>query len=276
MVKAHVMTDEQYTHAESALVLRLQTMREAEMGARALIPKFPNEGEPDSDDDVYEQPVSSEYQAAFNEWMTYGRRFKRKKNYPKTFAKEGFMQIGGIQLGQPEEKGEDLEASHPFVRCNLADFIRDGHFDLILFLEHNAESFPYIYKLACCLASLRTNEVGCERFFSIAGYVSNPRRSRLNVHHYESMAMLKQNMRAVYIDEKWVVNQYLALSKSKGWNEAHTQNDKRVTELEWDLFSEELGIPSEDIPEVVFVEDNFAVDGEEDCDGNQNETTDKS
>jgi hypothetical protein len=109
------MTDGQYIHAERALVAQLQTMREAEMGARALLLKSPNKGEEDSGNDVYEQPVSSEYQAAFNEWMTYCRIVKKKRKFPKKFAKAWFMEIGGIQLGQPEEKGEDLEASHPFI-----------------------------------------------------------------------------------------------------------------------------------------------------------------
>jgi hypothetical protein len=98
------------------------------------------------------------------------------------FRKEGLVQIGGISFGVVEERGDDMEASHPFKTCNLADFIdKTGYFDLVNFVGFNSQSFPFIYKLACCLAALRTNEVGCECFFSIAGYVSNPRRTRLKV-----------------------------------------------------------------------------------------------
>jgi hypothetical protein len=80
------------------------------------------------------------------------------------------------------ERGEDIEASHPFKKCNLADFNDGrGYFDLVKFIGFNRQSFPFIYRRACCLASMRVNEVGCERFFSIAGYVSNPRRTSLKV-----------------------------------------------------------------------------------------------
>jgi hypothetical protein len=243
------MTNEQYTNAENDLVERLQTMREAEMGARSLVPKSPNKGQSDSDDDVYEQPVSSEQQAAMREWVNYCRIVKRGKNFPKKYKKGwNYLEIGEIKIGQPEEPGEDLEASPPFIKCNLADFMKEGYFDLVLFLKFNKQAFPYIYKLACCLAPLRTNEVGCERFFSIAGYVSNPRRSRLNVRHYESIAMLKRNMQKIYINEDWVVHEYMTLEKSKGWDKMDTNNDKLVTDLETELYANDLGVPIPFLP----------------------------
>jgi hypothetical protein len=57
------------------------------------------------------------------------------------------------------------------------------------------------------------NKVGCERFFSIAGYVSNPKRTRLKVQHYEAIAILKRNMQQLFIDEDWVVQQYMQMKK---------------------------------------------------------------
>jgi hypothetical protein len=144
---------------------------------------------------------------------------KTSRHFPKKLKKEGLVEIGEIRFGVVKERGEDLDASHPFRKCNLADFIdKTGYFDLVKFVGFNHQLFPFIYKLACCLAALRTNEVGCERFFSIAGYVSNPRRTSLKVKHYEALAMLKLNMRNIYIDEDWVVQQYLNMERNKEQN----------------------------------------------------------
>jgi hypothetical protein len=120
---------------------------------------------------------------------------------PKKYKKEGLLELGNIPFGVVLERGEDIEASHPFKKCNLADFIDGkGYFDLVKFIGFNPQSFPFIYRLACCLASMRVNEVGCERFVSIAGYVSNPRHTSLKVRHYtrEALAMLKLNIQKIY------------------------------------------------------------------------------
>ena len=240
------MTEEQYSAAEEDLIARLQTMREAQCGARAI--PSGSDGRPDDGvddlDDIFEIPISSERAAAKNEWIHYCRIVKGRRHFPKLLKREGLVSIGDIEFGVVEECGEDLQATHPFKRCNLADFIdKTGYFNLVKFLEFNKKSFPYIYKLGCCLASLRTNEVGCERFFSIAGYVSNPRRSSLKVHHYESIAMLKRNMHQVYIDEDWVVKQYEMKEKDKDWNETDRKSDEMVAALERELYEYDLGAP---------------------------------
>jgi hypothetical protein len=90
--------------------------------------------------------------------------------FPKKYRKEGLVEIGDIRFGIIEERGKDIDATHPFKKCNLVDFIDDkGYFDQVKFMGYNRDSFPFIYSLACCLASMRVNEAGCERFFSIAG-----------------------------------------------------------------------------------------------------------
>ena len=82
------MTDEQYMNAEIDVVERLQMMREAGMGSRALVPTSPiGEKNNDIHDDVYEQPVSSEQTAAYNEGMQYCRIVKRSKMYPKKYRR---------------------------------------------------------------------------------------------------------------------------------------------------------------------------------------------
>jgi hypothetical protein len=167
-------------------------MRENESGNRTLIPKGTGSGGEDSVDtldDEYNQPVSSEHQAAMNEWIQCQPIVKTSRHFPKKLKKEGLVEIEEIRFGVVEEHGEDLDASHPFRKCNLADFInKTGYFDLVKFVGFNHKLFPFIYKLACCLAALRTNEVGSERCFSIAGYVSNPQQTSLKVKHYEALA----------------------------------------------------------------------------------------
>jgi hypothetical protein len=92
---------------------------------------------------------------------------------------------------------------------------------------------------------MRMNEVGCERLFSIAGYVSNPRQTQLKVKHYKAMAMLKQNMQQIYISEDWVVEQYQHMEKTKGWELMETQNDQLVRDLKAELYAEDIGVPVE-------------------------------
>lgn len=232
IIDSFVMTAQQYDHAEWCLVDQITTMRETDGGTRSLVPNEVNSTMDDMDD-VYEQQPSSEKQAAWSEFNDYCRICKQSQYFPKKLKKEGLMSIGGIYLGVIEERGKDIEANPPFVNCNLADFVDEtGYFDLVQFLALNKKSFPYLYKLACCLSSLRTSEVGCERFFSVAGYVSNPRRTRLKVRHYEAIAMLKQNMRHVYVDEDWVVQEYMSLEDSNEWDESETRSDKLVDYLE--------------------------------------------
>jgi hypothetical protein len=268
LVESEVMSEEQYEFAEEALVSRLQTMREAECGARSLLPNTTSPtNKRDSMDDVYEHPVSSEHQAAYNEWIQYCMTVKVGKAYPK-FKKEGLISVGAIEYGIVEERGADLKASHPFKQCNLADFFDNtGYFNLVNFLQFNKQVFPYLYKLACCLASLRTNEVGCERFFSIAGYVSNPRRTSLKVHHYESIAMLKRNMQQVYINEQWVVNRYMEKERSKDWNEIDTANDNLVASLEQEIYDNDLGITT-----MAQVEDCSNFEGDSDTEDEEEST----
>jgi hypothetical protein len=226
----------------------LQAMRENESGMRALVPKQGpgSDGSEDPLDDEYDAPISSEHQAAHTEWMQYCSLVKHSKKFPKKFKNEGLLKIGRITFGVVEERGDDIDANHPFKTCNLADFIDEkGYFNLVQFIGYNQQSFPFIYKLACCLAAMRMNEVGCERFFSIAGYVSNARRTRLKVRHYEAMAMLKRNMQQIYIDEDWVVQQYQKLEKSKDWDSIETANDQLVQRLEAELYADDIGVTVE-------------------------------
>ena len=159
--------------------------------------------------------------------------------------------LGSIEMGQVLESGDDCKGNPPFVTCNFASFIgSDGRFDLVTFLQLQERAFPTIYKLAVCLSSIRTNEVGCERFFSTAGYVSCPRRTRLKTRNYECLATLKSNMRNVYINEDWVVDQYLTMEKEKSWKQFDQDDDMLVLTLERELLAEQDGISLENLPPI--------------------------
>jgi hypothetical protein len=219
--KWRLMTEHQYTMAESQLIARIQAMRETESGARIVLPKKATSGgqnSVDTLDNEYDQPISSEHQAAVNEWLQYQCVVTFGRYLPKKYKKEGLVELGDIRFGIVQERGEDIDATHPFKKNNQPDFIDDkGYFDQGKFIGYNHYSFPFIYKLACCLkASMKVNEVGCERFFRIAGYVSNPRRTSLKVCHYKALAMLKHNIQKIYVDKDWVVEQYMTLEKNKG------------------------------------------------------------
>jgi hypothetical protein len=65
--------------------------------------------------------------------------------------------------------------------------------------------------------------------------------------------MLKLNMQRIFIDEDWVVQQFLNMEKDKQWDELETRDDEQVAELELQLYSADCGIPVDNLQ---FDEDN--------------------
>jgi hypothetical protein len=245
------MTDEQYYHAEKDLIGRLQLMREKECGYVEPLPPNSSESE-DSLDDPVIRSISSERERAQEEFRIYCNLVKPMKHGPRSYVGKT-LALGSIQMGKVGERGEDIKASpsSAFHTCNLADFIHDdGRFDLVGFLWVQKEVFPTIHKLVVCLSSIRTNEVGCERFFSTAGYVSCPRRTRLKVRNYECLATLKINIQHIYVDENWVVKQYLLMEEKKTWKDLDTDDDMLVLTLERELQAESLGVSVDSLPRI--------------------------
>jgi hAT family C-terminal dimerisation region len=258
IVKSGLMTREQYKHAEHSLIGRMQLMRERDSGH--IIVLHASSGSDDDSaclDDPIVRSLSTEREKANNEFRIFCNLCKMQRNRPTVYESNA-LKLGPcdmrypITMGKVVTKGDDIRSNPPFVNCNLADFIAsDGRFDLLGFMELQKNAFPTLYKLSVCLASIRTNEVGCERFFSTAGYVSCPRRTSLNVRNYECLATLRSNMKQVYIDEKWVVDQYLEMEKSKSWNVMESKNDMLVLELERELAAEREGVSIESLPPAV-------------------------
>jgi hAT family C-terminal dimerisation region len=233
-------------------------MRERDSGNIIVVdPSSASDEDSTCFDDPIVRSLSTEREKANNEYRIFCNLCKMQRNRPRSYDGDT-LKLGPcdmrhpITMGKVATKGDDIRSNPPFVTCNLADFIlKDGRFDLLGFFQLQKDAFPTMYKLAVCLASVRTNEVGCERFFSTAGYVSSPKRTSLNVRNYECLAVLRANMKQVYIDEQWVVDQYLAMEKAKSWNVLESNNDMLVLELERELMAESEGVSIESLPPIL-------------------------
>ena len=272
IMAAGLMDIEQYRNAEKDLLSWIQSILEAAAGV-VVVPQ-PLELADDSSDDDNDDPIvithSTMRDRALEEYRTFCNVCKKRRNRPRSYCGttlklEQADKKTAIEMGKVATKGKDIEASHPFVSCNLASFIRvDGRFDLLRFFEMQQKCFPTLYKIAVCISSVRTNEVGCERFFSMAGYVSCPRRTRLKVRNYECLSMLRANMQSVYIDEKWVAEKYISMEKSKSWDDLESKNDMLVLELERELLAEQLGVGLSVMPQVTSEDNVLSLDADED------------
>eukprot|EP00985_Skeletonema_marinoi_P006662 scaffold2892_cov85-Skeletonema_marinoi.AAC.2 len=93
------------------------------------------------------------------------------------------------------------------------------------------------------MASRQVTEVGCERFFSLSGYISAPRRSRLHVRTYERLAMLSTILRTVYVDPKAVADEYTCRCAAKAWKSTQTEDALKCWNLEGIIEAEMLHAP---------------------------------
>ena len=110
-----------------------------------------------------------------------------------------------IWVAPVAKKGKDL-----FSGKNLADYIDErGRMQMLKLFGDHQKPFPTLWILVQKEASRRLVEVGCERLFGLSGYVSSPCRTRLGVRNYERLAMLSSIVQNVYVDTKWVAEEYL-------------------------------------------------------------------
>jgi hypothetical protein len=177
MEEAGLMNIEQFCQAEQELINWMQLIKERENGNVGVMLSQSEQEESDGDnfDDPYTKTNSTERDKVLEEYRIYCILCKKNQNRPWSYVGVT-VKLYPIEMGKVGTCCEDICSVPPFVRCNLADFIGDkGRFDLVGFLKLQKKSFPTLFKLAVCIASVRTNEVGCERFFSMAGYVSCPR-----------------------------------------------------------------------------------------------------
>ena len=99
--------------------------------------------------------------------------------------------------------------------------------------------FPKLRLLGLKRAAGDNVEVNCERFFSLAGYVSHPARSRMKSSTYERLVLLPAVMDALYVDENAVVEEYIRRRSAKDWDEIESEEDEAFMLLEREIAEEE-------------------------------------
>ena len=123
---------------------------------------------------------------------------------------------------------------------NLADYVdKKGRFKMVDFFEDHVEAFPKLHLLALKRAAGDNVEVNCERFFSLAGYVSHPARSRMKSSTCERLAILPAIVDVLYIDENAVVNECIRRSKANDWDEIESEEDEGFLLIEREIAEEE-------------------------------------
>ena len=166
-----------------------------------------------------------------------------------------------IVVGPVLSKGKNLPSGK-----NLANYIdRRGRIDLIDLFQDHKGPFSTLWDVTQKNCTRNPVEIGCERFFSLAGYVSDPRRTRLGVRTYERLALLAGIMNKVYIDKDWVAKEYLRRCKAGAWKKDLDDDAVKCWNLERILDAEMVGSP---VPAPLTVDDLL---GEEDGPGDGEE-----
>ena len=91
-----------------------------------------------------------------------------------------------------------------------------------------------------------TAEVDCERLFSEAGALSDPKRSMTKVRHYERMVIIKHRLERIYIDNNRVHKKFMERMHAKDWEEGEERDDLVFLKLEKELHKELF--PNDDCP----------------------------
>ena len=168
-----------------------------------------DEDSEDSNDDEEPVPacVNSNYNKAEEELLLF-ESFRRKKYRPMFDRSKSSILVGvdddekthEIIVGPVLSRGKDLPSGK-----NFGDYIDcRGRIDLVRFFGNHIRYFMTMWIVVQCEATRRVVEVGCERFFSLSGYVLAPRRTRLGVRTYERLAMMASILQKVYISKEWV------------------------------------------------------------------------
>jgi len=171
--------------------------------------------------------------------------YKRKK-YRPILDRSNSRIISGVDhegklreilVGPVLQPGKDLPSGK-----NLATYISaKGYFSLVDFFMDHKKVFPSLWIIVQCESARSAVEVGCERFFSVSGYVSAPRRTRLGVRTYERLALMSVILNTIYIDKKWVAKEYLRRCKEGAWSEERTEEALKCWNLERVIEAELMG-----------------------------------
>ena len=254
------MTDEQYDNATSTLQQMMMDILDA---------NNPNLNSDDSDsedsrDGSLPQVENGSHRRAQEEMNSFFK-FKKRKYLPKVGGSHHELAMNpnrAIRVGNVDSSGEDLPS-----KFNLAHYVnKKGRFNILRFFEDHKQQFPTLFIIAQCMASRRVVEVGCERFFSLSGYISAPRRTMLGVRTYERLATLSSNIKRVYVDPKKVKNEYLRRCKHGLWKKTNEDEAVRCWNLERLLDAE---INQQPTPDELSLEDLIKEAEEKSSNGNE-------
>lgn len=233
-----LMTKPQYDHARESLLRAMQD--EFDSKSPYIIPDSGSENSLDgSIKDGFE---NDNYRIAEKELRDF-ELYKIQKYLPK-FKYD--HKISGINA-----KGRVVTLGYGPVRefgANLPDgrnykqyLDEKGRFNNLKFFIDHKDKFPTLNLIVQREASRRVVEVGCERFFGLSGYISNPRRNTLGVRNYERIAMLAHMLNHIYIDPKWVAEEYMRRCKAKAWKTQATDESLKCFNLERIIEAEVFG-----------------------------------
>ena len=113
--------------------------------------------------------------------------------------------------------------------------------NLLQFYVDHKTFFPTLLLICRKEAARKVVEGGCKQFFSLSGYVSAPRRTRLGVRTYERLALLASILNNVYIDDEWVAREYLERCKDGAWKKENTRDAHKCWNLEHVIQAELMG-----------------------------------
>ena len=239
IVNSGLMTAKQYKYARNTVVRAIQD----ELEAASPVIEIDDSGSYDSADGCVQPLEDHHYQQAEKELsqleMYAQSKYRPTLKYDRCIS--GTNENGTkfeIGCGPVVQRGVDLPS-----KKNLAEFLdKKGRMDLLKFYQSHKDQFPNILTIIQREASRRAVEVDCERFFGLSGYISQPRRYRLNVRNYERLAMLAYIMQSVFIDPKWVAEEYLRRCKAGKWKKGSAEDSLKCYNFERIVDAEIFGL----------------------------------
>lgn len=199
---AKLMTPMQYDNAREALLRAIQD----DLDAKNPIVDMTTGSDDENSLDGFVHDDNNDNRRLAERELKKFESFKRQKYIPQLNSKRYLSGTDAngrrveIGIGKVVSKGEDLPSGK-----NLVTYLdAKGRINLLAFFQDHQSFFPNLYTIHRREASRRVTEVGCERFFSSSGYVSQLRRSRLGVRNYERISMLSFALNNIYIDPDWV------------------------------------------------------------------------
>jgi len=188
IVEAGLMSAVQACRARIALLRKMQDVLDNKDPAPLY--STDSDDKDDEEDEEYtpRERVNANYKKAEEE-LELLDEFKRKKYRPSVIEENSVVLKSDINTAMdiwvgplnPDSKGKNLPSGK-----NLFDYTDVcGRFKMLEFYSAHQKLFPTLWIVAQAEAPCRVVKAGCERFFRLSGYISSPRRTRLNVRTYE-------------------------------------------------------------------------------------------